>query len=77
MKVEGQHAGCIRQLFKAARTGGDLLACFSSSTDNQQPAEQQQQQQLQQLVDLLLSRDVVDDPDRKRNLLHLVATHSM
>lgn len=79
------------QLVQAARTGRDLLECFMvpEQQEEEQSADPTLQQQLQheqqqreaqarhQLVQLLKDVDIIDDGTRQRNLLHLVATHSL
>ena len=66
-------------LIQACRTGGDLLQCFGAAAviEPQFQSQQHHHQQQHQLVQLLADPGgpVVDQYER--NLLHLVATHSL
>jgi hypothetical protein len=71
LEVSMQHKHCAAKLVSTCRSGQDLLQVMAQQGG---PAQQQQQQQ-EALVQLLRECQVVDKHDR--NLLHLVATHSL
>jgi len=97
LRLEQQTKRLRPKLIQAARTGGNLLACFmqgagTAQEEQQQHQQHKQEQELQQgqqqgqqahlqaqdqFVQLLLRCDLLDGSTTQRNLLHLVATHSL
>jgi hypothetical protein len=73
LEVNLQYKRCASKLLSACRSGQDLLQMMAQEGGAAQ--QQQRQQQWEALVQLLRGCSVVDGYER--NLLHLVATHSL
>lgn len=90
LSLEQQHNNTIRQLLQAARSGGALLQCVAGpgaagddggvgggggGAGGADVQQQQKKPSSAAVVDFLMKNDVRDEFGR--NLLHLVATHSL
>jgi hypothetical protein len=73
LEVSMRYTRCASKLMSACRSGQDLLQVMAQEGGAAQ--QQQRQQQWEALVQLLRGCSVVDGYER--NLLHLVATHSL